>query len=85
MSRSNKVGPKYGKGGSTMQSTDKYTYGGGFTMGAGDGDMTPGKAGMRAIAKGGGLMGFMEGGDVTQPGSMDYYKMGGGKGKCCGR
>ena len=33
-------------------------------MGAGDGDMTPQKAGMRAMAKGGGLMGFMNGGSV---------------------
>lgn len=71
---------KYGKGGSTVQNQGEYTYGGGFTMGAGDGDITPGKAGMRAMAKGGGLMGFMEGGDV-----IDYYKTGGGKGKCCGK
>ncbi|NKC01991.1 MAG: hypothetical protein GKR90_26300 [Pseudomonadales bacterium] len=68
-----------------MENKDQYTYGGGFTKGAGDGDMTPGKAGMRAIAKGGGLMGFMAGGDVLEPASMDYYKLGGGKGKCCGK
>jgi hypothetical protein len=48
---------KYGKG---------YNMGG-STMGAGDGDMTPQKAGMRAMAKGGGLMGFMEGGSVLDP------------------
>ena len=41
-----------------------YQYGGGFTMGAGDGDMSPAKAGMIAMAKGGGLMGFMNGGSV---------------------
>ena len=39
-----------------------YQNGGGFTMGAGDGDMSPAKAGMIAMAKGGGLMGFMNGG-----------------------
>ena len=48
---------KYGKG---------YNMGG-STMGAGDGDMTPAKAGMRAMAKGGGLMGFMNGGSVLDP------------------
>jgi len=44
-----------------------YQYGGGFTMGAGDGDMSPAKAGMIAMAKGGGLMGFMSGGSVLDP------------------
>jgi hypothetical protein len=48
---------KYGKG---------YNMGG-STMGAGDGDMTPQKAGMRSMAKGGGLMGFMNGGSVLDP------------------
>jgi len=37
---------------------------GGFTYGAGDGDMTPQKANMRAMAKGGGLKGYMSGGGV---------------------
>mgnify|MGYP003679924258 CR=1 FL=1 len=37
---------------------------GGFTYGAGDGDMTPQKANMRAMAKGGGLKGYMDGGGV---------------------
>jgi len=54
----------------------KYTYGGGFTMGAGDGDMTPDKAGMRAMAKDGGLKGFMSGGSV-----IDYKMFGGKKSK----
>ena len=45
----------------------KYNYGGGFTRGAGDGDMTPAKTGMTAMAKGGGLMGFMSGGSVLDP------------------
>jgi hypothetical protein len=48
---------KYGKG---------YNMGG-STMGAGDGDMTPQKAGMRAMAAGGGLMGFLKGGSVLDP------------------
>ena len=48
---------KYGKG---------YNMGG-STMGAGDGDMTPQKAGMRAMAEGGGLMGFLKGGSVLDP------------------
>lgn len=55
-----------------------YGNGGGFTMGAGDGDMTPGKAGMMAMAKGGGLMGFMNGGSVLDP-MMSQMKMGGQK------
>ena len=37
---------------------------GGFTFGAGDGDMSPQKANMRAMAKGGGLKGYMDGGGV---------------------
>ena len=63
-----------------------YQYGGGFTMGAGDGDMSPAKAGMsakagmRAMAKGGGLMGFMSGGSVLDP-RMGQMQMGGQKSK----
>lgn len=53
-----------------------YNYGGGFTKGAGDGDMTPGKAGMESMAKGGGLKGFMSGGSV-----IDYKMYGGTKSK----
>ena len=55
-----------------------YQNGGGFTMGAGDGDMSPAKAGMIAMAKGGGLMGFMNGGSVLDP-MMGQMKMGGQK------
>tara|TARA_R110001606_G_scaffold238156_1_gene386204 strand:+ start:161 stop:355 length:195 start_codon:yes stop_codon:yes gene_type:complete len=51
---------------------------GGFTMGAGD--MSPAKAGMEAIAKGGGLMGFMSGGSVLDP-RMGQMQMGGQKSK----
>jgi hypothetical protein len=54
----------------------KYNYGGGFTRGAGDGDMTPGKAGMVSMAKDGGLKGFMAGGSV-----IDYKMYGGTKSK----
>ncbi len=53
-----------------------YTYGGGFTKGAGDGDITPSKAGMESMAKGGGLKGFMSGGSV-----IDYKMFGGTKSK----
>ena len=49
--------------------SEKYNYGGGFTRGAGDGDMTPGKAGVESMAKGGGLKGFMACGSVID------YKM----------
>jgi hypothetical protein len=55
---------------------EKYTYGGGFTKGAGDGDITPGKAGMESMAKSGGLKGFMSGGSV-----IDYKMYGGTKSK----
>ena len=55
-----------------------YGNGGGFTMGAGDGDMTPAKAGMRAMAASGGLMGFLEGGSVIDP-MMGQMKRGGQK------
>ena len=57
---------------------NSYGNGGGFTTGAGDGDMTPAKAGMMAMAKGGGLMGFMNGGSVLDP-MMGQMKMGGQK------
>ena len=50
-----------------MRNVKKYGNGGGSNMGAGDGDITPQKAGMRAMAKGGGLMGFMNGGSVLDP------------------
>ena len=50
-----------------MGNVKKYGNGGGSTMGAGDGDITPPKAGMRAMAKGRGLMGFMNGGSVLDP------------------
>jgi len=53
-----------------------YNYGGGFTKGAGDGDITPGKAGMESMAKSGGLKGFMDGGSV-----IDYKMYGGTKSK----
>ena len=53
-----------------------YNYGGGFAKGAGDGDMTPGKAGMESMAKDGGLKGFMSGGSV-----IDYKMYGGTKSK----
>ena len=36
------------------------------TYGAGNGRMTPQKANMRAMADGGGLKGYMSGGDVSQ-------------------
>lgn len=44
----------------------KYNMGG-KTYGAGDGDITPQKANMESMAKGGGLMGFMSGGSVLDP------------------
>jgi len=53
----------YTQGGPTSK---KMNYGGGFTDGAGDGDITP-KDAMMQMAKGGGLMGFMEGGSVLDP------------------
>ena len=56
--------------------SEKYTYGGRFTKGAGDGDITPSKAGMESMAKGGGLKGFMAGGSV-----IDYKMYGGRKSK----
>ena len=45
---------------------------GGSTYGAGDGDITPNKARMNQMAKGGGLMGYMNGGDVLDPSTMQY-------------
>jgi len=49
-----------------------YEYGGGFTNGAGDGDVTPTRARMDQMSKGGGLMGYMNGGDVLNPNTMGY-------------
>jgi len=48
-----------------MNKKGKGSYmSGGSTYGAGDGDMTPQKANMTAMAKGGGLKGYMSGGGV---------------------
>mgnify|MGYP001171756594 CR=1 FL=1 len=70
-----KAGMSYKKGGSK-----KMQAGGGFTYGAGDGDITPQKANMESMAKGGGLKGFMKGGGVMD-GMMDKkMKYGGNKG-----
>lgn len=55
-----------------------YNYGGGFTDGAGDGDITPNRARMNMMSKGGGLMGYMAGGDVLDPSTMSSMKYGGG-------
>jgi len=57
---------------------DNYQYGGGFTDGAGDGDITPKKARMNMMSKGGGLMGYMDGGSVLDPSTMSSMKYGGG-------
>ena len=66
-----------------MRKTSRKAYmqdGGGFTYGAGDGDMTPQKANMESMAKGGGLKGFMAGGGVMD-GMMDKkMKYGGNRG-----
>ena len=66
-----------------MRKTSRKAYmkeGGGFTYGAGDGDITPQKANMESMAKGGGLKGFMAGGGVMD-GMMDKkMKYGGNKG-----
>jgi len=77
---------KYGKGGSKRSGQalfDKlksmgYKKHGGDTYGAGDGDITPGKARMNLMAKGGGLMGYMAGGDVLDPSTMSSMRYGGG-------
>jgi hypothetical protein len=56
-----------------VRKTSRKAYmqeGGGFTYGAGDGDITPQKANMESMAKGGGLMGFTNGGGVMD-GMMD--------------
>ena len=48
-----------------MRKTSRKAYmkeGGGFTYGAGDGDITPQKAAMTSMAADGGLKGFMAGG-----------------------
>ena len=50
------------------------------TFGAGDGDMTPQKANMESMAKGGGLMGFMSGGGVMDGMMEKKMKYGGNKG-----
>jgi hypothetical protein len=47
-----------------------YSKMGGSTYGAGNGDMTAGKARMNQMAKGGGLMGYRNGGDVLDPRTM---------------
>ena len=52
--------------GSYTEGSKKMQSGGGFTDGAGDGDITP-KDAMMQMAKGGGLMGFMNGGGVLDP------------------
>lgn len=49
-----------------------YSKMGGSTYGAGDGDITPNRARMNQMAKGGGLMGYMNGGDVLDPKTMGY-------------
>jgi hypothetical protein len=49
-----------------------YSKMGGSTYGVGNGNMTPGKARMNQMAKGGGLMGYMNGGDVLDPSTMGY-------------
>lgn len=56
---------------------DNYNYGGGFTDGAGDGDMTPNRERMNMMSKGGGLLGYMAGGDVLDPSTMSSMKYGG--------
>lgn len=60
-----------------MNNKMKYNMGG-FTYGAGDGDMTPQKANMESMAKGGGLMGYMNGGGVMDN-MMDKMGKGGAK------
>ena len=62
-----------------MGKAKKYNMGG-FTYGAGDGDMTPQKANMESMAKGGGLMGFTNGGGVMDN-MMNKKGAGGGTGK----
>ena len=49
---------KYQAGGFVPSSTGNDTFG------AGDGNISPRDAGMDSMAKGGGLMGFMNGGSV---------------------
>ena len=78
---------KYSKGGSKKKGAQAlfdalkakgYRKMGGGTYGAGDGDITPGKARMNQMAKGGGLMGYMAGGDVLDPSTMSSMRYGGG-------
>jgi hypothetical protein len=70
-----KKGGSKGKGAQALFDALKakgYKKMGGSTYGAGDGDITPGKARMNQMAKGGGLMGYMNGGDVLDPNTMRY-------------
>lgn len=78
---------KYGKGGpkkgaqalvDALRAKGYAKRKGGATYGAGDGDITPGKARMNLMAKGGGLMGYMAGGDVLDPSTMSSMRYGGG-------
>ena len=77
---------KYAKGGSknaqalvdALRAKGYAKKMGGGTYGAGDGDITPGKARMNQMAKGGGLMGYMAGGDVLDPSTMSSMRYGGG-------
>lgn len=79
---------KYGKGGSkgakalmAALKAKGYKRGGptsNLSYGAGDGDITPGKARMNLMADGGGLMGYMAGGDVLDPSTMSSMRYGGG-------
>ena len=59
-----------------MNKKMKYNRGG--TYGAGDGDMSPQRANMNMMAKGGGLKGFMNGGGVMDN-MMEMKGMGGAK------
>ena len=53
--------------------------GGGFTYGAGDGDISPREANMNQMAAGGGLKGFKSGGSVMDGMEQPSYKHGGTK------
>lgn len=65
----NKGGEKGAKALKAALTKAGYQTGGG-TYGAGNGNMTPGKVRMQAMAEGGGLMGYMNGGDVLDPTTM---------------
>ena len=58
----------YNMGGFVPSSTGSDTFG------AGDGNVTPAKAGMDMMAKGGGLMGFMNGDSVLDAQMGKEYK-----------